>query len=52
MDGPVLTASAYPRFMAGLLTPPLTYKKKAQRRFEILDADWEPPVKELYLNAK
>ena len=29
-----------------------TYKKEEQRRFEILDAHWDLPVKELDLNAK
>lgn len=29
-----------------------TYKKDEQRRFEILDAHWDLPVKELDLNAK
>jgi len=29
-----------------------TYKKEEQRRFEILDAHWDVPVKELDLNAK
>ena len=29
-----------------------TYKKEEQRRFEILEAHWDLPVKELELNAK
>jgi hypothetical protein len=29
-----------------------TYKKEEQRRFEILDAHWDLPVKELDLTAK
>lgn len=29
-----------------------TYKKEEQRRFEVLDAHWDLPVKELDLNAK
>jgi len=29
-----------------------TYKKEEQRRFEILEAHWDLPVKELDLNAK
>jgi hypothetical protein len=29
-----------------------TYKKEEQRRFEILDAHWDVPVKDIDLNAK
>jgi hypothetical protein len=29
-----------------------TYKKEEQRRFEILDAHWDLPVKELDLDTK
>jgi hypothetical protein len=29
-----------------------TYKKEEQRRFEILEAHWDLPVKEVDLNAK
>ena len=50
-------AVAHDNFDSGTLIKQMypdqeTYKKEEQRRFEILDAHWDLPVKELDLDAK
>jgi len=50
-------AVAHDNFDSGMLIKQMypdqeTYKKEEQRRFEILDAHWDLPVKELDLDAK